>query len=159
MLKQSRIGALTGAVLFASAAVTTSVRAEAAEPAAPAYRMAAVVDRAHGRALVAGDYPGVIKHLREKRAYFEASTNLCVAYAMSGDLARADTQCAKALELSETAAVRRDTALALTNVGVIAAARGDLAAARSSFSRALELNKALEPASANLQRLSAESRS
>lgn len=156
MLKRSKLGALLGAVVCSGAVVASSVQAEAADRAAPAWRMAAVVDRAQGRALVAGDYRRVIDRLGEQNDNFETSTNLCVAYALSGDLAKADAECARALMLSESAATRRDTALALTNLGVLRAAHGDLGAARSIFSRALELDRGLVPASDNLQRLRAE---
>jgi Flp pilus assembly protein TadD len=151
------MGVVLGVVMGAGAVLATTVPAAAAERAA-SWRMAAVVDRAQGRALLAGDYGRVIDRLSEQRTDFETSTNLCVAYALSGDLARADTACKRALALSENAATRRDMALALTNLGVLKAAHGDLPAARSSFSRALELDGGLVPASDNLQRLGVEPR-
>jgi Flp pilus assembly protein TadD len=157
MLKRSKMGAFLGVVACSGAILTTGIRAEAADLAAEStgWRMTAVLDRAQGRALVAGDYQRVIERLRARDENFEATTNLCVAYAMSGDLARADAECARALMLSESAAAPRDRALALTNLGVLSAAHGDLGAARSNFSRALELDHGLRPASDNLQRLDA----
>jgi len=158
MLKRSKMGAFLGVVTCSGAFLATCAQAEAADRAAqsPAWRMTAVVDRAQGRALVAGDYRRVIDRLSAQHGGFEATTNLCVAYALSGDLAKADAECARALALSKSASTPRDTALALTNLGVLRAAHGDLGAARSNFSRALELDRGLLQASDNLQRLSAE---
>ena len=144
------------AFVGAGSLISSSAQAEEkmAANAASGYQMAAVIDRARGGVVLAGDYGKAIEELDAKRPkQFEASTNLCVAYTMTGDLDRADAECAEALVLSEKAHVRRDIALALSNLGVVKAMSGDLDSARVNFNRALELNADLRQASDNLQNL------
>ncbi len=149
------------AVLFGAAAVAANLFAASAlahevaqEPMAAGYQMAAVIDRAHGNVVISGDYGKAIEDLGNKsRRHFESSTNLCVAYTMTGNLEKADAECAAALELSEKSSVRRDIAVALSNRGVVKAVSGDLSGASEDFSRALEIHGDLRQASENLQLL------
>jgi tetratricopeptide (TPR) repeat protein len=151
---QSNTGALLSAAALAANMLAVSATAHEAVPESTVagYQMAAVIDRAHGNVVLSGDYGKAIEDLGSRnRRHFESSTNLCVAYTMSGDLERADIECAAALELSEKSAVRRDIAVALSNRGVVKAVSGDLNGARRDFSRALEINADLRQASDNLQ--------
>ena len=153
---QRKIAALCGAGLFAGTLFAVpAVAHEAAEASvASGFQMSAVIDRARGNAVVAGDYQAAIEKLGARdRRHFESSTNLCVAYAMTGDLEKADVECAAAVQMSEKAEVRRDIAVALTNRGVVKAVSGDLSGARQDFDRALEIDGGLRQASDNLQLL------
>ncbi|MEM1372557.1 MAG: hypothetical protein AAGG72_10080 [Pseudomonadota bacterium] len=141
---------------FAASVFVASVNADDAEleSANSRYQMAAVIDRARGNAVMAGDYQKAIAKLDSRGLKcFEASTNLCVAYTMTGELEKADQACAAALMLSKKSEERRDMAVALSNLGVVKAIGGDHRGAREDFSRALELNAGLQQASENLQRL------
>ncbi len=141
---------------FAANVFVASVQADDTESESPAagYKMSAVIDRSGGNVVLAGDYGKAIEKLGSKSTQrFEASTNLCVAYTMTGDLDKGDQACAKALELSEKSDERHDIAVALSNLGVVKAVSGDLSGAQLDFSRALELNANLRQASDNLQLL------
>lgn len=156
MTIQRKTAALFGAGAVAANMLAAPVEAHepAHEPGASRYQMAAVIDRARGDAVLAGDYGKAIEDLDSQSGKrFEASTNLCVAYTMIGDLENAGSECATALELSEKSAARRDIAIALSNLGVVKAVRGDLSGARRDFNRALEINAYLRQASDNLQLL------
>ncbi len=156
MTTQRNIAALLSA--FAFAATMTAAPASAGEPAgtpsASGYQMTAVINRAHGNAVLAGEYRDAIANLdSNSRKGFESSTNLCVAYTMIGELHKADAECAAALKLSERTDVRRDIAVALSNLGVVKAVNGDLGGAQRDFSRALELKSDLRQASDNQELL------
>lgn len=156
MKMQRSIATLFCAVVGAGSLNTVPVQADEkmAASAASGYQMAAVIDRARGGVVLAGDYGKAIEELGAKRPKkFEASTNLCVAYTMTGDLDRADAECAEALAQSEKTDVRRDIALAWSNLGVVKAVSGDLKGARRSFRRALEISADLRQASDNLRLL------
>jgi Flp pilus assembly protein TadD len=156
MTIKRKTAVLFGAGVFTASALAAPAVAHevATEPRASGYQMAAVIDRARGNVVLAGDYGKAIEDLGgESGKRFEASTNLCVAYTMTGNLEKADSECAAALELSEKSAVRRDIAVALSNLGVVKAVRGDLGGARKDFNRALEINAGLRQASENLQLL------
>jgi hypothetical protein len=65
----------------------------------------AYVDGAGGAAVMAGDYAGAISRLAPPSVFFTqdelgASTNLCVAYAMTAQWARAHAACDQALMLA-----------------------------------------------------------
>ncbi len=152
MTYQPKTAIVLGAFGIASV-LPAAVQADSAhrQRAVDDLQMAAVVDRAEGQAVVAGDYESAIQGLERKQRHgFEASTNLCVAYTKTGALAKADRACAAALELSEEAAVRRDIAVALSNLGVLKAINGDLSGARKSFTRAIELRAQVPQANDNL---------
>ncbi len=156
MTTQKNIAALISVCAF-TAAITT-VPANAGETAitqsASGYQMAAVIDRARGGAVMAGDYSEAIAKLGDSsRMGFESSTNLCVAYTMTGELDNANRACTAALALSERSNIRRDIAVALSNLGVVKAVKGDLSGARRDFTRALELKSDLRQAGENLERL------
>ena len=156
MIKQGKLAALFGASAIAGGLFAAPVGAHEATDisAAAAFEMAAVTRRASGNAVLAGDYGRAIEQLGGRRKkQFESSTNLCVAYTMTGDLELAGIECAAALEMSEKATVRRDIAVALTNCGVVRAVSGDLSGARHDFNRALEVSTDFLPASKNLELL------
>ena len=156
MSTQRKLTALLGACAITGAlnAASTHAGETTATPAAAGYQMAAVIDRARGNIVLAGDYDRAIAKLGGRpRADFESSTNLCVAYTMTGAMEQADAACAAALASSQETEVRRDIAVALSNLGVVKAVKGDLSGARRDFSRALELESDLRQASKNLQRL------
>ncbi len=153
---QTSKAALLSAAFAAAPMLAASAQAHdvATAPVSSSYQMAAIIDRARGNTVVAGDYGEAIEHLGRKNIKrFEASTNLCVAYTMIGDLKKADSECAAALELSKSSAARRDVAIALSNLGVVKAVSGDISGARQDFSRALEINIDLRQASDNLELL------
>lgn len=154
MTIQTKTAALVSACVIAGNILSTSVQAHelAAESPASRYKMAAVIDRARGNVVLAGNYEKAIEVLDSKSGKrFASSTNLCVAYTMTGDLEKADIECDAALTLSEGSAVRRDIAVALSNHGVVKAVRGDVKGAEQDFTRALEIDHKLREASDNLQ--------
>ncbi|MFK7830500.1 MAG: hypothetical protein AB8B57_12050 [Congregibacter sp.] len=124
------------------------------------YQMAAISNRAHGRAVLSGDYDKAITQLLGQQQRFESSTNLCVAYTLNGDLDKAGGACKTALRISEQNArllnprrevvVRRDLAIALSNQGVLLAISGDLGGARQNFAKAVELHTDIQQATVNL---------
>lgn len=156
MTIETKTVALLSACVIAGSMLSTSAQAHepTAESLASRYKMAAVSDRARGNVVLAGDYAKAIEVLGSKSGkHFASSTNLCVAYTMTGDLEKAGTECDVALTLSEDSAVRRDTAVALSNRGVVKAVSGDVSGAQQDFTRALEINRKLLEASENLQTL------
>lgn len=162
MTSELKSVALFGACAIAGNVLAVAVQADESAQAltAAGYQMAAVSDRARGSAVLGGDYDEAIDDLGgQSRRRFASSTNLCVAYTMTGDLEKATVECGAALKLSERAAVRRDIAVALSNLGVIKAVRGDVIGARQDFSKAISIHGELRPASDNLQRLSEASAS
>ncbi|MEM1188601.1 MAG: hypothetical protein AAGI72_08750 [Pseudomonadota bacterium] len=153
--KVTAIACVSLSVVALLAAPFVEAEAEAASDSASGYQMTAVIDRARGKSVLAGDYESAIERLMgQRRKRFESSNNLCVAYAMTGDFDRADAACADALKLSEESRIRRDKAVALSNIGVLKALGGDLSGARADFSKALDLSGELSQASDNLSLLS-----
>ncbi len=152
MTFRSKVTALTCASLSVVALLAAPfVDAETASDSVSGYQMTAVIDRARGETVLAGDYASAIERLAgQRRKRFEASTNLCVAYTVTGDYNSADLACADALKLAKASRVRRDKAVALSNIGVLKAVGGDLSGARSDFLEALELSGELRQASDNL---------
>ncbi|WOJ94804.1 hypothetical protein R0135_06450 [Congregibacter variabilis] len=152
---QDKTTAFFGACLIAGNMLCVSAQAQETlidESLTSRYKMAAVSNRARGNVVLAGDYEKAIEVLDSKGAkQFASSTNLCVAYTMTGELQKADLECGTALKLSQEKAAGRDMAVALSNLGVLKAVSGDLSGARQDFTRALELNRKLSEASDNLQ--------
>jgi tetratricopeptide (TPR) repeat protein len=154
--------ALFGACVFAGNVLALAAQADESAQglSAAGYQMAAVSNRARGSSVLGGDYDQAIDDLGgQSRRHFASSTNLCVAYTMTGDLEKADVECGAALKLSEKASVRRDIAVALSNLGVIKAVRGDISGAQQDFNEALKIHGELRQASDNLQHLSEASAS
>jgi Flp pilus assembly protein TadD len=134
---------------------STGMAESAQTNVAHGFQMAAVVDRAQGESVIAGNYQEAIETLSEqRRPGFEIATNLCVAYTMTGQFEQAQAECSAALTLSRKVATRRDAAVALSNLGVLAAINGDRDVAKISFERALELDAELATAKRNLEKLS-----
>ena len=134
-------------------AAPTQAQEAATQPTVAGFQMAAVIDHAQGQAVVAGDYGQAIASLGNTRRYFESSTNLCVAYTMTGELEKANAECATALKISKRKETRRDIAVALSNLGVLKAVSGDLDGAKSDFDRAVRVNSTLRQANDNLELL------
>jgi tetratricopeptide (TPR) repeat protein len=159
----------SAAVLLSAVAIAGNVAAQAPAHDAGtsisrAFQMAAVIDRARGDAVLAGNYGRAIEALeRSGRKHFASRTNLCIAYTLSGDLAKADAECGAALRLSKDKVehasdstrrvARRDVAVALSNLGVVKAVSGDLSGAYQDFTLAVEIDPRMRQADANLQKL------
>jgi len=152
---QGKTAVLLSACLIAGNIFSVSVQAKdtaAQNSSKSRYKMAAVIDRARGNTVLAGDYERAIEALSGKSVRrFASSTNLCVAYTMTGELQKADIECGAALTLSQGNAAERDIAIAFSNLGVLKAVSGDLSGAQDDFNRALELNRKIRQASDNLQ--------
>lgn len=164
---RAKYAVLLSAIIYAGNIGAETSAHQVAEGSRPAYHMAAVVDRARGDMVVSGEYTRAIEAL-ESQAHrpFASRTNLCVAYALSGDLGKADVECGAALRLSRDKAdkssgatrraARRDMALALSNMGVVRAVSGDLIGAYADFNLAVELSPGMRQADANLRKLKQE---
>jgi Flp pilus assembly protein TadD len=154
---------MTGFLGTSLPAAAQSIASNAANGAQ--YQLSAVIDQAQGEAVLSGNYEKAIAKLSGRGQRFEASTNLCVAYALSGDLQAADSACTTAIAISKRnvrhagpASVRdqlRDFAVALSNQGVVMALRGDMHGAQRYFTEAVELQAGVPQASNNLSRLNA----
>lgn len=152
---QDKTTALLGACVIAGNLFCASAQAHetvADDSIASRYKMAAVSNRARGNVVLAGNYRRAIEALDGKGAkQFASSTNLCVAYTMTGELQKADVECGAALKLSQDKALHQDMAIALSNLGVLKAVSGDTNGAQQDFTRALQLNRKLSEAGENLQ--------
>lgn len=158
--KMQHAVALTGCLVAALPSISHA--AEREQVTVTGYQMTAITDRAYGQHIIEGDYATVIERLAGRSRRFEATTNLCVAYTLSGQLEQAGRACAEALAISErnakdahgmySGADRRDLAVALSNRGVVLAISGDVIGAVENFSRAVEMQEGLEPATNNLSR-------
>lgn len=163
--KRASIGALT---LLLTAIGTLPGAASAHDLA---YRMTTIIDSAHGREVVAGQYDLAIEKIAASRTdgdAFFASTNLCVAYAKSGDMDDAIAACDAAVRHAATVSVdmygdlsrasrarlrNKYQALALSNRGVLYAINGEFARAREDFTQALKAKSYRQAARVNLARL------
>ena len=127
--------------MFAASVVHT------AEPRA--YEMVAYTEGAGSEELFDGRYADAIEaastaRSRTSAADLEASTNLCVALTVTGDLSAADEACSRALRLARRVdaspgdRIRRggESAKARSNMGVLKALRGDKRGAADGFRRA-----------------------
>lgn len=116
------------------------------------YEMVAYVDGAGSEELFDGRYTDAIEAASAARtessaAHLQASTNLCVAFTVTGDLRAADEACARALRLarrhdaSPGDRIRRgeESGKARTNLGVLKALRGDTHGAAEDFRRAARI--------------------
>lgn len=140
-------------LLATAAAIATAfgVSARAALGAETSYEMISYVESPSGRRLATGDYDGAIE-LAAKRSRsgvgetrLMENTNLCVAYTVTGNYAKARESCEAALEIAQLvdgARSRRsarhayETAKAMTNRGVLKAMTGDVTGAASDFKEA-----------------------
>lgn len=139
----------------------------------PRYTMTVIRDVAQGASVVKGDYEKAIARITSRRVTlnpFAEFTNLCVAYAKSGQIDEADAACDSALAIirdpdwerrsgvqsgySEQTR-RKYLALALSNRGVLHAIRGDESAAEKSFDEAIKLDQRNTAPRVNLARLEA----
>lgn len=142
------IGVATGMACYSNAA-------EAAERA---FEMKAYVDYPGGREVISGDYAAATQAASRNadktgEAGMIANTNLCVALTKSGQLAKADAVCTKAVTLAERSGIaaprlqygndnRRYVAIALSNRGVLKAVSGDPLAATRDFRDAAGMARA-----------------
>jgi tetratricopeptide (TPR) repeat protein len=142
------------------------------ETAQPRYEMAVYADSAHGQNILSGRFDQAIDKIRPKTHGTDAllaQTNLCVAFAKSGDIEAADKACDKAVVLAKSlrkvrrtdfrnetsAQIRaRYVAVALSNRGVVKAVQGDLEAARKDFDAALAQEARMPSIHNNIERLS-----
>lgn len=97
---------LAAALLTATARAATHDTARTREAAHPKLVLSAYEDRAAGANLLAGRYGAVIEELGSHGMRFAsdevgASTNLCVAYIMTGSWSTAHSACDEALELAK----------------------------------------------------------
>jgi tetratricopeptide (TPR) repeat protein len=161
MKTKMQCAAFIAASLSATLPAFASAEAERRATAA-GYQLAAITDQAYGARILAGDYSTAIAQLSGRSRRFETSTNLCVAYALSGRFDEAERACDDALKRSERSANdrqalhrradHRDLAIALSNRGVVRAMRGDLLGALTSFARAVEVQDGFAQARNNLDR-------
>ena len=138
------------------------------------YTMTTIVDASYGDQVAAGEYDKAIEKLSassSKNDAFFKSTNLCVAYTKTGNIAEATIACDAAVEkarhmdfekrsqLSRRFQVKTQKtylAMALTNRGVLHAVTGDVERAQQAFSEALDTNEDAKPAKTNLAKLGEE---
>lgn len=157
---------------LAMAAMLSSNATLAQSTVPDAYRVAVILDQAHGEELLAGDYKSIIAQLADsetrRSTRFELSNNLCVAYIMAKDAENALHYCEIAVRSSEKELRRSDAwtrhthktdkAIALSNRGVVKALTGDLSGAKTDFESAISLRVRLDEAAVNLNRLVANRR-
>jgi Flp pilus assembly protein TadD len=146
-------------------AVLAGSLAYAAE--AGAYEMVAYLDGPGSEALFDGRYADAVETARAARpktseAGLRASTNLCVAFTLSGDLRAADEMCSRALRLARRVdassgdGIRRgeESGKARSNLGVLKALRGDKEGAAEDFRRSALISR-WDGATRNLAELEA----
>ena len=137
----------------------------------PTYTMTTIVDSAHGAKIAAGKYEQAIERIAaiaDDASTFFISTNLCVAYTKTGNVADAQNACNAAIEQANSMSFDRRSylskrsqermrsrylALALSNRGVLHAATGDVELARQDFVEALGVRARSSVAKTNLARL------
>ena len=138
----------------------------------PKYEMSVFSDAAQGSKILSGKYENAITNMTAKNAPSERQvdlqTNLCVAYAKSGQLEAAELACdkaviaAKRLKRSTSSSFADGTptrirgrylAIALSNRGVLRAVSGDLEAAKQDFDEALAQRSRISSIEANLAKL------
>lgn len=151
MMKSIRLGiGVTAAVATGLLLVSHPAAADAAERA---FEMKAYVDYAGGRQVIAGDYAVAIQAAsraaeQDGERGMIANTNLCVAFTKTGQFARAEAACTRALTLAERSRVsvpllrygydvrQQDIVTALSNRGVLRAVSGDPLGAARDFREA-----------------------
>jgi len=138
-------------------------------PGKPGYHMSVYNDAAQGSKILAGKYKLAIEKINArtpKRDVVLVKTNLCVAYAKSGELEQAAQACDEAvlaaqeqhsakthLAKSLASDYERYYAIALSNRGVLKAIAGDLDAAREDFDAAMALRSRLDVIRTNIELL------
>ena len=147
--------------------------AAAAGSPQPSYQMAVYEDTAYGDLVADGRYALAIKKIvaRHKSPMsFVPKSNLCVAYAMSGDYVNAELICDAAITYAEKttntlrprernwasfrrSAVNEYMAIALSNRGVLHVAMGEYDLARERLEMAVALHPALATPKQNLAHL------
>ena len=138
---------------------------------APKFTMAVFEDVSPGADIIAGHYDKAIDAMSagvSKNDAILTESNLCVAYAKSGAIERAERACDAAIaaikakksfyryrleDESAGHARKRYLAIALSNRSVINAVKGDYAAARKDLDMAQELDTQLAVVKINLERL------
>lgn len=144
----------------------------------PKYEMAVFTDAEQGSKILSGKYDQAIEkfNARSRPAdSFHAQTNLCVAYAKSGNIKAAEEACDEAVVAAKSLKKVRATttyggpsssqiraryvAIALSNRGVVKAVQGDLEAAKQDFEAAMAQRSRISTIEANLDRLNAEDES
>lgn len=138
---------------------------------APKFTMTVFEDVALGADIIAGHYDKAIDAASvdmSKNDVIRIESNLCVAYAKTGEIERAERACDAAIaairakksfyryRLSDESAGharKRFMAIALSNRSVINAVKGDYAAARKDLDMAQELDTQLAVVKINLERL------
>lgn len=144
-----------------------------AESDDPRYTMTVIRDAAQGASVARGDYQKAIAKITNRHVTpdpFAESTNLCVAYAKTGEIDKATAACDTAIAIVREAnwqhrsgvltgqgekAQRRYLAMALSNRGVLYAIRGDESSAERNFDEALKLDQNNDVPRVNLERLEA----
>lgn len=157
-------------LLATAAAMATAlgltVNAHAAETT---YEMLSYIDSPSGRRLATGDYERAIE-VAVKRAHtgvgekrLVENTNLCVAYTLTGNYAKARESCEAAVEIAKLVDDSRfprgaprlayETAKAMTNRGVLKALTGDMGGAATDFREATAMSGAPTAPARNLAHL------
>jgi tetratricopeptide (TPR) repeat protein len=163
------------ALSLTMACVPAWSEAEGTRAEQPRFEMAVFSDSAHGAKILSGNYDKAITkiHTGSRSAdELHVQTNLCVAYAKSGDMEAAETACEEAVVLAksvrknntssfsgETAAQRhaRYLAIALSNRGVLRAVMGDREGAKKDFDAAMAQHPHVSSVKANLERIGVKS--
>lgn len=138
---------------------------------APKFTMTVFEGVAPGADIIAGHYDKAIDAMSagmSKNDAIRVESNLCVAYAKTGEIERAERACDAAIaaikakksfyrytleDESAGHARKRYLAIALSNRSVINAVKGDYAAARKDLDMAQELDTQLAVVKINLERL------
>ncbi len=159
------------ALSLAMACAPAWSEADVPEVERPRYQMAVFSDMAHGMKILSGKYDQAIAKIHNNARSADElhiQTNLCVAYAKSGDIEAAEDACDEAVVAAEalgnshvssfvgvsSAQQRaRYLAIALSNRGVVKAISGDLEAAKEDFDAAMAQRAGLATVKANLERI------
>lgn len=153
---RTNIRAAMAALLIVATAPIPALAHE--DPIVP-FTMAVIIDGAHGTKVQVGNYEKAIDRItrggsRTPRSFAD-QVNLCVAYAKTNDLQKANSACEAAIaevrkqesrlarirneRNQELRAYRSDLALALSNRGVLMAVAGDKERAKQAFLAAIDL--------------------
>ena len=163
---------LNSRLLAATAALTTALGFSTHTAGADSrYEMVSYVESVSGRRIAAGDYDGAIDyaskrlHSGDTESRLIERTNLCVAYTVTGNYAKARETCEAAIEIArhvDAGGVRgasrsgTETAKAMTNRGVLKAMTGDMAGAAMDFRTATAAIGAPKAPARNLARVEGE---
>lgn len=158
-MKRIRLGSCVMTVL--ASGILLASDPGAADAAERAFEMKAYVDFPGGRQVIAGNYAEAIQAAsrnadKRSEAGMIANTNLCVAFTKTGQFAKAEAACTKAVTLAERSRVslpllrygydvKQDIATALSNRGVLRAASGNSLAAARDFREAARVARADVP--------------